>query len=142
IMLKRFIRTPIIFTICILFSYVSQAQRGPGGVSNDTSSVYNCRLWFDAGDLSGLSDGGQVMVWQDKSISAIIDNAIWNSSYQNLFPAPLFRDAPSSSINGHPVVSFESGGMLLIGENSQNPSTDLATNPTQRTTYKRTIFVA
>ena len=141
-MLKKFIHTPLLFISFILLSHLSQAQRGPGGVSVDTSSVYNCRLWFDAADLSNLSDGAQVMLWQDKSISEVVDNAIWNSSYQNTFPAPLFRDAPSSSINGHPVVSFENGGMLLIGENGQDPSTDLATNPTQYTTYKRTIFVA
>lgn len=141
-MLRRFICTPLLCIACIFVSHISFAQSGPGGISIDTSSVYNCRLWFDAADLSNLSDGSEVMLWQDKSISEVVDNAIWNTSYQNAFPAPIFRDAPSSSINGHPVVSFESGGMLLIGENSQNPSTDLATNPDQYTTYKRTIFVA
>ena len=141
-MLRKFVSTPLLCIACVFFNYVSFAQSGPGGISVDTSSVYNCRLWFDAADLTQLSDGSQVTLWQDKSISEVVDNAIWNTSYQNAFPAPLFRDASSSSINGHPVVSFESGGMLLIGENSQSQSTDLATNPNQYTTYKRTIFVA
>src|SRR5690554_1466908 len=140
--LREILYAPMFFIAGILLSLHSFAQSGPGGISIDTSSVLNCRLWFDAADLSHLSDGSQVLLWQDKSVSEVIDNAIWNTSYQNAFPAPLFRDAPSSSINEHPVVSFESGGMLLIGESSQNPSTDLATNPNQYTTYKRTIFVA
>ncbi len=129
-----------IILLCI--SQVSTAQRGPGGVSTDNNPELNCRLWFDASDLSNLSDGSEVILWQDKSVSEISDHAFWSPNYIEEFPAPIFRDAASASINGHPVVSFENGGMLLIGEGSANPSTDLATNPNQYTTYKRTIFIA
>ncbi len=128
--------------IILFLPRFSEAQSGPGGVSDDSSNLKKCRAWFDAGDLSSQLDGTEVTLWLDKSNSSIVDEAFWSSDYEEVFPAPLFRNSPASSINGKPVLSFEDGGMLLIGESNSDYSVDLATNPGQYTTYKRTIFIA
>ena len=128
--------------ITLFLPCISLAQSGPGGVSDDSSNLKKCRAWFDAGDLSSQADGSDVTLWLDKSNSSIVDEAFWSSDYEEIFPAPLFRNTPSASINGKPVLSFEDGGMLLIGESTSDYSLDLATNPGQYTTYKRTIFIA
>lgn len=127
----------------ILISNSVLAQRGPGGVTYDTDNQKNCRLWLDAGDLTGLADGDNVITWYDKSISDVQDSAFWNSDNSDLYLSPVYRNDPAASINGKPVVSFESGGMLSIGDwPSAPPSIDLNSNPGVLTTYEQTMFFA
>lgn len=122
------------------------AQRGPGGVTNDSDNQKNCRLWLDASDLKNLADGDPVNVWYDKSVSMVNDSAFWDSDDASLYLQPSFRDAASAGINGKPVISFENGGMLSIGSwngsNSVPPSVDLNSNPGVLTTYEQTLFLA
>src|SRR5690554_4664115 len=125
------------------------SQSGPGGVSNDGDDIKNCRLWLDAGDLASptQTDGSEVTLWYDKSVSAVLDTAIWvetngGITYSEFFTAPLFRSDPAYSINGRPVVSFEDGGMLLMGlkANADN-NLDLVAE-SSGVTKQRTIFIA
>jgi len=132
----------ILFTICILFGFsakVSFAQRGPGGVTDDSDEQKNCRLWLDAGDLN-FSDQTDVSLWQDRSVSSTVDEAFWDSD-QDYLP-PIFRNDPSNGINGKPVVSFEEGGMLSIGTWPGGViSPDLNSNVSANTTYEQSIFM-
>ncbi|MGB6034989.1 MAG: Calx-beta domain-containing protein, partial [Cryomorphaceae bacterium] len=114
------------------------AQLGPGGVSNDTPNSVNptqsdVRLWLDAGSLTNLADGDDVSQWNDISPSAVNDRAFRQSS-DNFLP-PYFRDDPSATINGYPVLTFEDGRMLKV-----NSSNDL--NTSIQTTYEQTIVFA
>lgn len=111
------------------------AQRGPGGVSHDTFAPTQSdnRLWLKAGSLTNLADGENVYVWDDISPSAINDQA--TNDVNDDFLPPYFRDDPSASINGHPVVTFGEGRMLKI-----ESSNDLNTEVT--TTYEQTIVMA
>ena len=121
------------------------AQSGPGGVSNDDPNTNkNCRLWLDAGDLKYLGDGNYVTVWKDKSQSAVLDTAIWLDSFQENFDAPLFRSDPAYTINGNPVVSFEDGGMLLMGRTPNSPglNSDLVADGNEVVSAQRTVFIA
>lgn len=125
--------------IAFFLSFVSSAQKGPGGVTDDFDDQRNCRLWLDAGDLN-LSDQSDVLLWADRSVSNVVDEAFWDSN-QNYLP-PIFRNDPSNGINGKPVISFEDGGMLSIGEwPGGDLSEDLNTNPNKRTTYEQSIFI-
>ncbi|HKK38912.1 MAG TPA: Calx-beta domain-containing protein, partial [Cryomorphaceae bacterium] len=122
----------------LLYSEKANAQLGPGGVSSDTPNSVNptqsdVRLWLDAGSLTSLADGDDVSQWDDISPSAINDQAFRQSS-DNFLP-PYFRDDPSATINGYPVLTFEDGRMLKI-----NSSNDL--NTSIQTTYEQTIVFA
>ncbi len=139
------------FTLLCFFLIATSllAQRGPGGVTVDTDSQKNCRLWLDAGDLKTLGDGDPVNVWHDKSLTAITvdDSAYWDPADIAHYLQPIYRDAPSASINGKPVVSYEDGGMLKIGNwdgnNGPPASPDLNLNTSgYQTTYEQTVFVA
>src|SRR5690554_4244663 len=129
--------------LLLALPFASFSQSGPGGVSNDGDDIKNCRLWLDAGDLSSLGDGNYVHVWKDKSRSAVLDTAIWLDEFQEDFDAPLFRSDPAYSINGRPVVSFEDGGMLLMGRtpNATGLNKDLIADG-DGPTSQRTVFVA
>jgi hypothetical protein len=117
----------------------TSAQKGPGGVTDDSDDQKNCRLWLNAGDLN-LSDQSDVTLWIDRSISGVVDEAFWDSG-QDFLP-PIFRNDPSNGINGKPVISFEDGGMLSIGSlPADSASTDLNTNPGKKTTYEQSIFL-
>lgn len=114
------------------------AQLGPGGVSHDTPNSVSptqsdVRLWLDAGSLTSLADGADVIEWNDISVSAINDKAFRQGS-DNFLP-PYFRDDPSATINGYPVLTFEDGRMLKV-----NSSNDL--NTSILTTYEQTIVLA
>ena len=114
------------------------AQLGPGGGSNDIPNSINptqsdVRLWLDAGSLTNLADGDDVSQWDDISPSAFNDRAFRQSS-DNFLP-PYFRDDPSATINGYPVLTFEDGRMLKV-----NSSNDL--NTSIQTTYEQTIVFA
>src|SRR5690606_10504162 len=125
------------------FAFASFSQRGPGGVSQDGNDQKNCRLWLDAGDLTDLADGDSVVVWYDKSFSSVRDSAYRDTLLSHKYTYPIFRNSPSASINGKPVISFESGGMLGIGNwLNGSDSEDLNSNPTMITTYQQTIFIA
>ncbi|MFT6997853.1 MAG: hypothetical protein ACJAQ4_001610 [Cryomorphaceae bacterium] len=138
------IRTILTFAMGLM-AFVAYGQRGPGGVTDDSDEQKNCRLWLDAGDLN-LADGAAVNVWYDKSISTIQDSAFWNASDSLLYLPPLFRSNASAGINGKPVISFQSGGMLSIGKwdggNTVPPSEDLNGNASTGATYEQTIFFA
>ncbi|HKK39275.1 MAG TPA: hypothetical protein VJ949_07650, partial [Cryomorphaceae bacterium] len=128
-----------------LMAIAANGQRGPGGVTDDSDNDKNCRLWLDAGDLN-LADGAPVNVWYDKSVSDIQDSAFWDEGDADLYLQPLFRNVPAAGINGKPVVSFQSGGMLSIGKwdggSSVPPSADLNSNGDAGTTYEQTMFFA
>ena len=136
----------VLVILSLLCSLVAFSQRGPGGVTDDSNNQKNCRVWLDAGDLDNLVDGDPVYSWYDKSVSIENDSAFWDENDQDLYLAPLYRSSPAYSINGKPVISFESGGMLSIGQwdgnNSVPPSPDLNSNPGVLTTYEQTIFIA
>lgn len=129
----------------LFFPIIVVGQSGPGGVSNDSDPVENCRLWLDAGDLASptQTDGTEVIWWIDKSQSAVEDTALWDVSFNEMFTPPLFRSDPAYSINGKPVVSFEDGGMLLMGLAANaglNP--DLVADGNAGATAQRTVFIA
>lgn len=142
-----------LFTCVIVLLHIlpfrGLAQSGPGGVSNDANPMKNCRLWLDAGDLASPSqlDGSEVHLWVDKSNSVESDEAIWieahnGITYSEYFTAPIFRSDPAYSINGNPVVSFEEGGMLLMGLTANaNLNADLVSEP-NGITQQRTVFIA
>lgn len=120
------------------FSFCTYAQLGPGGVSYETPNTLaptqsDCRLWLDASTLTNLADGDDVLEWNDISYSAINDKG-FRQNNDNFLP-PFFRDDPSASINGYPVVTFEDGRMLKV-----NSSTDLNTDA--KTTYEQTMIFA
>ncbi len=126
-----------------MWAAISFGQKGPGGVSDDSDDQTNCRLWLDAGDLTDLGDGDSVIVWYDKSVSATRDSAFRDPVLSHKYTYPVYRNSPSASINGKPVVSFESGGMLGIGKwPAGSISEDLNSNPTLVTTYQQTMFFA
>ncbi len=122
----------------VLLTTTAFAQLGPGGVSHETPNTLNptqsdCRLWLDASTLTTLADGDDVTVWDDISKSEKNDKGFRQVS--DAFLPPFFRDDPSASINGYPVVTFEDGRMLKV-----NSSTDMNTEAT--TTYAQTIILA
>ncbi|NEN23775.1 T9SS type A sorting domain-containing protein [Cryomorpha ignava] len=146
----KMVRLPIWFLfLFLILPFLGIAQSGPGGVSNDSDPVRNCRMWLDAGDLASPTqpDGSEVTLWLDKSNSTEIDEAIWIEShngitYSEFFTAPLFRSDPAFSINGNPVVSFEDGGMLLMGLTANaNLNTDLVSE-SNGITKQRTVLIA
>ncbi len=131
----------ILLTVMLLPAF---AQRGPGGVSDDSSNERNCRLWVDAADLKTLNDLDPVTLWVDKSVSAHVDELFWNTGLTPV--APTFRNSLSAGINGRPAVSFDEGGMLAIGtwnggNESANISPDLNSNADKLTTYEQTVFI-
>lgn len=130
----------IVVIVSLLFSSHCFAQLGPGGVSHETPNTLSptqsdVRLWLDAGSLTGLADGDDVSVWDDISFSNVNDKGFRQSS-DNFLP-PYFRDDPSASINGYPVVTFENGRMLKV-----NTSSDLNSSNSVVTTYEQTIILA
>ena len=122
----------------LLITGKGYAQLGPGGVSNDlpnsvSPTQSDVRLWLDAGSLTNLADGDDVSQWDDISPSTVNDRA-FRQSNDNFLP-PYFRDDPSATINGYPVLTFEDGRMLKV-----NSSNDL--NTSIQTTYEQTIVFA
>ena len=143
-------RRPVwLLFLLLMFPFLGIAQSGPGGVSHDSNTSKNCRLWLDAGDLASpiQPDGSEVTLWLDKSNSVETDKAIWieehnGITYSEFFTAPFFRSDPAYSINGHPVVSFEDGGMLLMGLSANaNLNSDLVSE-SNGITKQRTILIA
>lgn len=139
--LFRFSASQNIFVFAFVLFYSSTfAQLGPGGVSHETPNTQNptqsdVRLWLDAGSLVSHADGDPVDTWNDISLSAVNDKG-FRSTTDNFLP-PYFRDDPSASINGYPVVTFEDGRMLKV-----NSSADLNSSNSVKTTYEQTIILA
>jgi len=140
--LIELLRTRIvqICAIGLLLASTSQVfcQLGPGGVSHETPNTQNptqsdVRLWLDAGSLINKADGDPVDDWPDISHSAVNDRGFRQSNDD--FLPPYFRDDPSASINGYPVLTFEDGRMLKVSS-----SNDL--NTSIQTTYEQTIIMA
>lgn len=130
----------ILTSAMALMVFVAYGQRGPGGVTDDLDNQKNCRLWLDASTLN-QADATNVELWEDKSISDVVDNAFWDDG-QNYAP-PEFRSDPAAGINGKPTISFENGGMLSIGNwPDEDSSFDLNQNVDVITTYEQSIFGA
>lgn len=77
--------------------------RSQGGAF--TPLALNPALWFDASQISGLSDGDSVTTWSDMSESA-------RHATQSLAAAkPTYK---TGIVGGQPVVRFDGGDMLEI----------------------------
>ncbi len=90
--------------VVLLFAVnVAVAQKGPGGVSVETTGPANstCKLWYNAGALN-YADGTFVDTLNDISLSAN-DNYAWQDTASY---SPMYRNDPSASINGEPVLIF------------------------------------
>lgn len=111
----------------LLFVSGAFAQRGPGGVSNETVTDSDCKMWLDATELN-IPDGANVSIWDDISLSQNT-NSPTQAAVVN---QPVFRSAPSASINGNPVIRFSPAQFLVL-----NSSSDINTNGpyTARTTF-------
>ena len=68
-------------------------QQGSGGFS--PADIGNLHAWYDASQITGLSDGEAVSVWPDAS---------GNGRDANGASAPLFK---TGILNGKPVVRFD-----------------------------------
>lgn len=122
------------FALCAIQAY---AQKGPGGVSVETGTTVNCGpgaistngMWLDASQLN-LADGALVGSWTDVSYSNDCDHAVAvNTSLK-----PIFRDSPSSTINGLPTITFDNGQYFKL-----TSSNDLNTDAV---TYNKTVTFA
>lgn len=84
----------ILFSLIILgFGLVLFAQTGPGGVGSSASNI----LWLKANEITGLSDGADVLTWSDGS---------GNGNTLTQPTASLSPTYQTSEINGLPVVRF------------------------------------
>ena len=117
----------LIFATTSLF-----AQRGPGGVSTETTGPQQstCRIWLDASKLVTLADGDPVSSWEDASLS----NKTEVATEPNNGLAPYFRDDPAYTMNGYPVVTFDDGRYFLM-----ETSTDMNALEVTKT---KTVFFA
>jgi len=113
--------------MAILAPWLSISQMGPAGVSNETGTDSNCKMWLDADELT-LGDGASVASWPDISLSV---NA--NTPTQtNTGSQPTFRSDLSASINGHPILRFLPAQYLqLVSSSDINTSGPY----TERTTF-------
>lgn len=117
----------------LLFPLMLMAQKGPAGVSVETTGPQdsNCKLWYDMSSLN-FGDGDRVDTLIDISLSA--NN---NIAYQDtLTYQPIYRTGSSAGFYGRPALSFGTANpnsfMLL------NSSEDINL---QDTTTARTMFV-
>lgn len=113
--------------IALTLSTTVFGQRGPGGVSNETGTDSDCKMWLDASEIS-LPDGASIAIWNDISLSANTNSPTQGT----VADQPVFRSAPSASINGNPVVRFSPAQFLVL-----NSSADINLNGpyTERTTF-------
>lgn len=120
-MIKR-----LVILFLVLISLYSFSQKGPGGVSLESGSDSNNKVWLDASQLA-LSDGDLVSLWPDLSLS-VNDNS---PSQNNNNLKPTFRSDISAGINGKPILKFGNGKMLLFVTkddiNNQGPYTERTT---------------
>ncbi len=84
----------ILFSLILLhFAIVLFAQTGPGGVGSSSSNI----LWLKANEITGVSNGADLLTWTDASGNS------------NTLTAPSSTFSPTyqtSIINGMPVVRF------------------------------------
>ena len=94
-----------------LFITHTYAQKGPGGVSLETTGPANSnnKLWLDAESILA-SDGASLSVWGDESLSQNVNNATQATAIDQ----PTYKSDPSSTINGHPIVRFGGGKRFLF----------------------------
>ena len=97
----------IAFTLLFCSFLPLSAQTGPGGVgTNDGSS--SLLLWLKADAITGLNDGAPMEAWADKSGGG--RHAIQpNSSLR-----PTYETDGANSLNGKPVVRFQSDNAALV----------------------------
>lgn len=121
----RFKILPTIF--CLVFFKTVIGQLGPGGVSLETASDSDCKMWLDAREIQ-LPDGANVAIWNDISASSNTNSP----TQTNLADQPVFRSLPSAGINGNPVLKFSPDRFLRLLS-----STDINTSGpyTERTTF-------
>lgn len=117
--------------IIMLATSVSMAQKGPGGVSEETVGNSTCKLWYDAGTLN-YADGTFVDTLNDISLSASNNFATQDTAGYR----PMFRNDPSAGINGEPVLIFGTpSASYLKLENSFDVNLATPTN-------EKTLFIA
>lgn len=75
------------------------------------TSISNCKLWLTADSITGLSNGGAIATWLDKS---------GNNNDATSTNSPTWN---TGQINGHPAVSFTSGLSQLFDLTTGIPST-------------------
>lgn len=104
----------VILFIFSLFIFTSVfSQKGPGGVSLETLTNSDVKIWYNATYIP-LSDGDNVVSLSDLSLSLIQNNAE-QTTFDN---QPIYRNATSSSINGNPVMKFSGNEKLLLNSSS------------------------
>ncbi len=109
-----------ICTFFLLFSLISNAQDGPGGIGN-TSGNSNLQLWLKASDLLvDHADGDPVLQWMDKSGAG---NNVFTHPTNPTF-APIFRTSLDSS---HSSVEFLGAQYLQMADLSASFSSPEST---------------
>ncbi len=113
----------ILFSLILLhFGIVLFAQTGPGGVGSTSSNI----LWLKANEITGVSNGADLLTWTDASGNA------------NTLTAPSSTFSPTyqtSVINGLPVVRFsKANGRIRRTSFTDFPTTDITVIYVNKTT--------
>lgn len=113
----------ILFSLIILgFGLALFAQTGPGGVGSSASNI----LWLKANEITGVSNGADLLTWTDASGNA------------NTLTAPSSTFSPTyqtSVINGLPVVRFsKANGRIRRTSFTDFPTTDITVIYVNKTT--------
>lgn len=123
----------LFITIIIASCANAWGQKGPGGVSVESGSDSDNKVWLKAdGIINGSStpaDNTLVQTWQDESLSVIANNPYQNNAGQR----PLLRTLAGQGINNRPVIKFNGLNQRLLF----NTSNDINGNGPydERTTY-------
>lgn len=96
--------TTFAFSVIFLNAF---SQKGPGGVSTETVTDSDCKLWLDAGSFA-LPDGAFVDTWIDESLSTNDNTPTQPTASEQ----PIYRNDPGANINGQPIVRFGGGKFL------------------------------
>ena len=83
----------LFLSLLCIWSFSLVAQTGPGGVGSGSTNV----VWLKADELTGLTNGDDILTWSDASGNS------------NTFTAPSSTFSPvyqTGVINGLPVVRF------------------------------------
>lgn len=113
----------ILFSLILLhFAIVLFAQTGPGGVGSSSSNI----LWLKANEITGVSNGADLLTWTDASGNS------------NTLTAPSSTFSPTyqtSVINGLPVVRFsKANGRIRRTSFTDFPTTDITVIYVNKTT--------
>jgi len=91
--------------VCMLFSFGTYAQTGPGGIEDYTQSS-NLKIWLSADSVTGLNDGETVDLWPDISFEGN------DASQATANLRPIFE---TGILNGKPVLSFDGNDYIDTG---------------------------